>query len=117
MLLSDIKPEDLATKLSRALRCTYLSPSSHTHLSKVQGYIYGPNQLSMFTLPVGCKGDTKNVHFLFVTGAPATFLATSALDAWDVPSWDVDNFNLLINVFHMRPRCSDDPVWDRAAGV
>ena len=114
--LYDIRPEDLATKVSMAMHCPYLSPSCSTRLQKVQGCIYGPIFRSMFTLPVTCEKSGEesncNVHFLFDTAAPATYLAPSALAAWKIPAWDMDNNIFHINGCRIRPSCSDDQAWD-----
>ncbi len=112
VVLSDISPEDLATKISQALHCPYMSPAQSSRKAKVIGCIYGPNLRSMFTLPVSCKGSTYNVHFFFNTGSPATHLASSALAAWDIPAWDLDNHISAFNGCRIRPSCSDAQVWN-----
>ncbi len=113
ILLSDIAPEDLATKISQALHCPYLSPAPVSKMAEVAGCIYGPNQRSMFTLPVSCKGSTYNVHFIFDSGSPSTFLAPSALAAWDIPAWDMDNYAFTCNGYKIRPNYSDAPIWNK----
>ena len=116
VLFSDISPENLATKVSKALHCQYLSQSSSTVQAEVQGRLYGPNLRSMFTLPVTCKEVTYNVHFLFDTGSPATFLSQSALKGWQIPDWDIDNHTFRINGSRIRPSCSNAPVWNQDRG-
>lgn len=113
MLVSDISTEDLASRVSQALHCQYMSPCSTSFVAKVQGCLYGPNSRSMFTLPVTCKGSTYNVHFLFSTASPATFLAPSALAVWDIAACDIDNHTFQFNGSRIRPSCSDDPVWNK----
>ena len=113
VFLSDIRPEDLVTEISRALHCKYLSPSSATRLQEAQGRLYGPKSRSLFTLPVTCKGMSYKIHFVFVTGSPATCLAPSALAAWNIASSNMANSAFQINGCHIPLSCSDDPVWNK----
>ena len=108
ILVPDIKPEDLATTVSLKLGCKYLSPAANERLPEVAGTLYGVNNRSMFTLPVTCNELTLNVHFLFDTGAPATYLASSALAAWGLQPCNRHEAHFKINGYTMRLFSSGD---------
>ena len=84
LLLTDIAPDDLPTKLSDALGVAYLAPAQVEYWPQ-HGKIYGYNKRILFSLPVTGRDKTVSVHFIFDTGAPATYIAPSVLDALGIP--------------------------------
>ena len=96
VLISDIKPEDLSTTVSAALRTPYLDPAPPVTWP-ISGTIYGRNKRILFTLPVTARGKSVQVHFIFDTGAPRTYIALSVLEALGVPEVSLSNEVVRIN--------------------
>ena len=90
----DVKPEDLAGKISDFLKVAYLSDTNEIGKWPLYGKVVtthkpagiAPSKLRVFfTMPVAARGKAVNVHFIFDTGAPRTYIAKSVLDALAVP--------------------------------
>lgn len=84
VLISDIKPEDLPIAISRTLGVAYLCPG-HTAGWPISGTVYGLHHRIIFSLPVTIRSKSVQVHFIFDTGAPKTYIALSVLEALEVP--------------------------------
>lgn len=95
--VSDIKPSDLPTTLSRVLGTPYLSVSPQTSRWPIAGAVWGHNRRVLFTLPVSSGDLCVNVHFMFDTGAPFTYLSRSALEALGLEEWQLDHKPVRIN--------------------
>lgn len=94
VLLSDVKPDDLPGKISDFLKVAYLSDTNEIGKWPLYGKVVtthkpagiAPSKLRVFfTMPVAARGKAVNVHFIFDTGAPRTYIAKSVLDALAVP--------------------------------
>ncbi len=96
-LVSDVKPEDLPAKVSRVLGCQYSSSSAVAAVWPVRGKIYEFNKRSMITLPVSLDSITVNVHFLFDTGAPSSYIAGTVLAALGIEEWQLADQRPKIN--------------------
>ena len=54
----------------------------------------------MFTLPVSVQGksnESVNIHFIFDTGAPVTYIARSSVAALGIQEWELNCAVILIN--------------------
>lgn len=114
-LVSDVKPADLPTKVSKVLGCQYLSPSAAAAVWPVRGRIYEINKRSMITLPVSLNSVTVNVHFLFDTSAPSTYVAGTVLDALGIEDWQLSDKRPLINGVKVDIMSSESTYWDKEA--
>ncbi len=112
-LVSDVKPEDLPTKVSRVLGCQYLSPSAEPAFWPVCGKIYEVNKRSMITLPVSLGSTTVNVHFLFGTGAPSTYIAGTVLEALGIQDWQLSDKRPRVNGVKIDLKSSESQWWDK----
>jgi hypothetical protein len=88
ILLSDVKPEDLHGKISEFLKVSYLSDSNDIEKWPLYGKVINthahasPKLRVFFSMPVATHGGkVVNVHFIFDTGAPRTYISKSVLDA------------------------------------
>jgi hypothetical protein len=90
VLISDVTPEDLPGVVSKALEIEYLSKADTHDWRPVSGKIWGRNRRALVTMPVSFKNRSVHVHFIFDTGAPATYLAPSVLKALDMEQWQLD---------------------------
>ena len=99
VMLSDLKPDDLPGIVSRTLGVQYLSPSTTEAVWPIVGRVYGINRRVLFTLPVSLRGGAKcvNTHFIFDTGAPATYLASSTIAALGLEEWQLGSAAVCIN--------------------
>ena len=98
VFMSDIKPHDLPTKISEAMGVKYLSPVESKVPWPLTGKVWGINRRILFTLPVAKKnGNAVNVHFIFDTGSPATYIAKSTLDALGVQEWQLGDAVMTVN--------------------
>ena len=82
ILIPDIQPDDLATRVSLTLGCKYLSPAANERLSEVAGTIYGVNNRSMFTLPCHLQGANAQCPFSvyhWCAGDVSGFLGSGSL--------------------------------------
>lgn len=87
VLISDVMPEDLPGRVSRALGTTYLAPLG-TKSNPVKGIILntlGTTLRILVTLPVAARGQSLATHFLVDTGAPCSYVAESVLNALQLP--------------------------------
>ena len=99
VLLSDLKPDDLPGIVSRTLGVPYLSASTTDAVWPIVGRVYGIKRRVLFTLPVSLQGGGKcvNTHFIFDTGAPATYLASSTIAALGLEEWQLGSAAICIN--------------------
>ena len=97
VMITDISPIDLKTNVSAALKIDYLSrvlPGTDP-MWPLKGIIYGNNSRVMVSAVVECQRPNQeitrcNVHFLFDTGAPATYLTKEAFEALGVNDPKID---------------------------
>lgn len=76
MHIPDIRPEDLAGKISRIMGTQSLSiPENASPRWPAEGKLLGLEHRILFTLPVALGDRAINAHFVFATGAPFSFLA------------------------------------------
>ncbi len=100
VLLTDLKPGDLPGIVSQVLGVPYLSASTTDSVWPVLGKIYGLKRRALFTLPVSVHGGKSvNTHFIFDTGAPATYLALSTITALGLEEWQLGGTAVRINGF------------------
>lgn len=85
-VLIEIKPEDLKMIISDIMGVEYLSPGLPPTWP-LQGRLYGIRKRVIFTIPVSIDDKSVNTHFIFDTGAPASYIAKSVLDALGVEEW------------------------------
>ena len=86
VLISDIKPEDLPGRISKFMGVNYLSYENEIRWPLEGRIIASEKKLRiLFTVPVAARQKTVNVHFIFDTGSPRTYLAKSVIDALEVP--------------------------------
>lgn len=98
--LSDISPEDLPGTISQVLRVGYLSRSDNIDDWPAKGRVYGIKRRVFFSIPVSIRDQPSsavNVHFLFDTGAPATYLARSTVQTLGLEEWMLNDVTLLVN--------------------
>jgi hypothetical protein len=98
VLLTDLAPEDLHEAVSSVLGVPYLSASPTESTWPVLGRIYGLKRRVLFTMPVSVLGGKcVNTHFIFDTGAPATYLALSTVAALGIEEWQLGDVAIRIN--------------------
>jgi hypothetical protein len=98
VLLTDIVPTDLPGVISQVLGVPYLSPSPAESTWPVHGRVYGIKRRVLFSLPVSVRGGKcVNAHFIFDTGAPATYLAASTVAALGLEEWQLGCAVVCIN--------------------
>lgn len=107
-VLIEIKPEDLKMIISDIMGVAYLSPAGDPSWP-LNGKIFGVRKRVLFTMPVAIGTATKgvNVHFIFDTGAPATYIAKSVLDALGVEEWQLGYMPVSINDICLNVNVSD----------
>jgi hypothetical protein len=88
VLLSDIKPHELPTRISAIMGVPYLSEAPNCTWP-LHGKIVGYNKRLLFTIPVSLGEKSVYVHFILDTGAPATFIAEDVLQALGVEEWEL----------------------------
>ena len=118
--VSDVKPEDLPARISDLLEVQYLAPASHFPVWPLIGKIWGYHRRVMFTIPILARGRSISVHFLFDTGAPATFIAKSTLDALGMEEWQLGAEPVRVNGVIMDLAISDSqkvPQGDKSVDV
>jgi hypothetical protein len=81
VLVAGITTKDLHSSISDALGCSYLAAAPAAEMWPVKGICYGVHRRSMVTMPVSFRGSCVNVHFLFDTGSPCTYMSSEALKA------------------------------------
>ncbi len=99
VLISDVQPEDLPGKISKALGTDYLADIG-TIPNPVTGIVFKTKDDKLrvlFTLPVSARGRSVATHFIFDTGAPRTYIALSVLDALDLPEVSMPSEVLKVN--------------------
>eukprot|EP00798_Chlamydomonas_sp_ICE-L_P013469 gene13469-19327_t len=99
VLISDVKPEDLPFKISKALGKDYLSEMA-TCSGSVHGIVCNTKEDKLrvlVSLPVCIRGKSVATHFIFDTGAPKTYLALSVLQALGVPEVSLPNEVVKVN--------------------
>eukprot|EP00798_Chlamydomonas_sp_ICE-L_P000231 gene231-3997_t len=99
VLISDVKPEDLPFKISKALGKDYLSEMA-TRSGSVHGIVCNTKEDKLrvlVSLPVCMRGKSVATHFIFDTGAPKTYLALSVLQALGVPEVSLPNEVVKVN--------------------
>lgn len=87
VLISDVKPEDLPSRISQALGVQYLA-EMQSRPTPVNGIVFNTKSSTLrvlVTLPVSARGRSVAVHFIFNTGAPCTYVALSVLEALKLP--------------------------------
>ena len=89
VMLTDIKPDDLPGKISLVLGTDYLSLAPGYSSWPVDGKLWGPNRRLLLTLPVSLGALSVNVHFIFDTGAPTTYIANSVLRHLSIEEWEL----------------------------
>lgn len=97
VLISDIKPEDLPTTVSGALGISYLAASPDDSSWPLNGIVYGKNRRILFSVPVTGRDKSIQVHFIFDTGAPRTYIALSVLTALRIPEVSLSSEVIRIN--------------------
>jgi hypothetical protein len=107
VMLTDIKPEDLPGKLSSALGKNYLSSATGDSTWPIIGKIWGPNHRLLVTLPVSLGAIYINVHFIFDTGAPTTYIAKSVLNALFIEEWELFEKPVKVNGVRVQLTVSD----------
>jgi hypothetical protein len=78
ILLSDVDENLLHNEISTQLGTPYLSDTPHlqTPLPTVDGIVFGDLHRVMFSLAVRFRNQpSSNVHFLYDTGSPFTYLS------------------------------------------
>lgn len=107
VMLTDIKPEDLPGMLSLTLGIDYLSPATGNSSWPVIGKVWGPNRRLLVTLPVSLGTISINVHFIFDTGAPTTYIAKSVLHGLSIEEWELFEKPVKVNGFRIQLTVSD----------
>ena len=107
VMLTDIHPEDLPGKLSLALGVDYLSPAAVHSSWPVAGKVWGPNRRLLVTLPVSLGATSINVHFIFDTGAPTSYIAASVLHALSIDEWELFEKPVRVNGIRVQLTVSD----------
>ena len=107
VMLTDIQPEDLPGKLSLALGIDYLSPATGDSSWPVIGKLWGPNRRLLVTLPVSLGAISINVHFIFDTGAPTTYIAESVLHGLSIEEWELFEKPVKVNGVRIQLTVSD----------
>ena len=100
VMLSDISPKDLPNEISEVLGVEYLSPSNDVAVWPAIGRVYGTKRRVLFSMPVSIRGipaSAVSVHFIFDTGAPATYLARSTVEALGLKEWRISDAAILVN--------------------
>ena len=115
ILLSDVPPHFMPTRVSAALHRPYLSPAPHSRIPSADGCVFGHAMRPFFTLPVSCpeRGVEQplNVHFLFHTGSCYSFLEPRVLDALRLPATRLDSTPVNINGIKVLVDDSDEDKW------
>ena len=120
VLITDISPEDLPGAVSRFLGMPYLAHSAESEEWPARGGIYGVKRRVLFSLPMSIRGapaSAVNVHFVFDTGAPATYISRSTVRALGLEEWSVDSARLLVNGRSAGPVLVSDSMACHFAGL
>ena len=115
VLITDLKVVDLYNDVSTVLQCEYLSLSDNKVCWPLMGVIYGSRKRLMMAVPVTWQDKCVNVHFLFDTGSPITFVGSTVLKALGVETWQLGAGYLKINGVASEVSISDDD--ERLQGI
>ena len=79
-MISDVTHETLNTTIAEELGLPYLGKATKSaaeeKIKMLDGYIYGPNERTIFSLPVTHKEMACWVFFILDTGCPSTYFST-----------------------------------------
>ena len=77
VLLSDVDYRVLRGGVSEELGCTYLSraPKILKPMPEINGILFGLHHQPFFAVPTTYEENSYNLHFLFDTGSPFTYLS------------------------------------------
>ena len=109
VMLSDIKPSDLPDNISKVMGTVYLSPTNTHSTWPLKGKVWGYNRRILVTLPVSSKERCVNVHFIFETGAPASYISPEVLNALDVEEWQLGTNEIRLNGIRSNVWLSNNP--------
>ena len=98
VLVVGIAPEDLPGDVSKVLGVPHLSACDERAKWPLHGKVYGFHRRVIFAIPVSVRGGPcVYAHFVFDSNAPATFLATSTLQALGLEAWQLGGATILLN--------------------
>ncbi|CAG8447692.1 17771_t:CDS:2 [Funneliformis caledonium] len=97
ILLTDVNSTDIHEGISKKLNIEYLSNSHSAELKEVKGIIFGLNYRIFLSLPVKIKKEIKNIHFLFDTGSPRTYICEEAFSSFKATIVDRTYKTVLVN--------------------
>jgi hypothetical protein len=106
VLISDIKPDDLPTIISKAMGVDNLSLCSNIQWP-LEGKIWGRNKRVLFTLPVFGRKKCIYVHFIFDTGSAWTYVALATIEALGIPEISLNSEIVKINGIKLDLSVSD----------
>jgi len=108
VLLPDLGSGDLHGSVSDALNIAYLSNAEVAEVWPILGQVCGRQKRCMISVPVSLNELAVNVHFLFDTGSPATYLAQEVIDKLGGGPYVLMGINIQVNGFLMPLASSDD---------
>ena len=112
VMISDFGPKDLPDTIARVMGVEYLSQPERIASWPLAGKVWGINRRILFTLPVSVEERAVNTHFLFDTGAPATFVSKSVIGALGLEEWQLGDKLTKVNGVRMVLNLSDGMLMD-----